>query len=138
MARSQHRRSDPVWRPALRAPTGLAITAIGAIFLLAVHVRADGVDLPLAGLILVSTGLAWLWLPVRDKRALLARCVRPVRRGADGVVGFLEWDPAGGRRPDCSLRELLGHDPTWPAPSAAPAPSGGPPAIDEQHPFSPI
>ncbi len=85
---------------ALRAPTGLVLTALGSILLLAVHIRLGFIKAQPAGLVLLVTGLAWLWLPVRGKRTL-------VKRMSDRVVAFLEWDGTGTAEAQCSLAELL-------------------------------
>ena len=85
--------------PGLRTGTGLALLAGGAILLLAVHVRTSFLNLQTAGLILLLTGLSWLWIPVRDKRRLLRRALAGVRR-------YLERDAdlvGGVRRPLAEL-----------------------------------
>ncbi len=81
-------------------PTGLAITAIGLVSALAVHIHAGGVNVQAVGMILVALGLTWLWVPVRHKRALL-------RRQFARVMAYLAWDPSGGSTVRCSLAELL-------------------------------
>ncbi len=75
--------------------------AVGSILLLAVHVRLALIRAQPAGLILLATGLAWLWLPVR--------CKGDVARAAfHHVMSYLEWDAGHGDRTRCSLAELLG------------------------------
>jgi hypothetical protein len=71
----------------------------GAILLLAVHVRTSFLNLQTAGLILLLTGLGWLWIPVQDKRRLL-------RRALAGIRHYLERDAdlvGGVRRPLAEL-----------------------------------
>lgn len=84
----------------LRARTGLVLVASGAILLFAVHLRTSFVNLQTAGLIVLLTGVSWLWIPVRDKRVLL-------RRGLAGIRRYLarDADHADGAR--CPLSELL-------------------------------
>ncbi len=96
----------------------MALVAGGAIMLFAVHVRTSFLNLETAGLILFVTGLSWLWIPVRDKRALLRRALARIQDFVERDVG-----PANGiRRP---LAELLGSeldpaaDPASRPPSAA-------------------
>lgn len=84
----------------LRTRTGLALVAAGAILLLAVHVRTSFLDLQTAGLILFLTGGSWLWIPVRDKRALL-------RRALAGVRNYLQRDADIARGARLPLSELL-------------------------------
>ena len=73
-------------RPAASTPAGLALTAAGLTCTFAVHIRAGAVNVQTAGIIVMALGLAWLWIPVRRKRALL-------RRPFDRAMGFLAWDP---------------------------------------------
>ena len=47
----------------MRTSTGLAVTAVGAILLLAVHIPLPYLSLKIAGLVLVGTGLAGLEIP---------------------------------------------------------------------------
>ena len=57
------------------------------LLLLAVHARVWFLNVPAAlGLILVVTGLIWLWLPVPEKRALIGRQF-------DRIMSYLQWDP---------------------------------------------
>jgi hypothetical protein len=87
-------------RPALRRSTGIVLAAGGAILWLAVHVTVAFVAIQRAGLVLLVTGLVWLWLPVRGKRDRL-------RRRFDQVMTFLEWDPGAEQSAECSLEDLL-------------------------------
>jgi hypothetical protein len=107
VASPTERRTDQPRRPRLRASTGLCLAAAGAILLLAVHVRTDFVSLPIVGLILLGTGLSWLWFPVRDKRAALRIWSGRLRHGAGRAMRYLEWEAASGRNPSCSLGDLL-------------------------------
>ena len=67
---------------------------------MAVHIRAGAVNVQTAGIIVMVLGLAWLWIPVRNKRALL-------RRHFDRAMTYLAWDPGEGSAVRCSLDELL-------------------------------
>jgi hypothetical protein len=106
-------------RPALPVPAGLAMTATGAILLLAVHGRLPFLDLRATGLILTATGLTWLWLPVRAKRELIRQHFRR-------VMSYLQWDAGERAEARCQLTELLAEG--TPAATAAalrgPAPDG--------------
>lgn len=84
-----------------RRPTGIALTAAGAILWLAVHTRIAFVASRPAGLVLLVTGLLWLWIPVPAKRDLL-------RRGFRRVMSYLAWDPAAAGVSKCSIEDLLG------------------------------
>jgi hypothetical protein len=106
----------PARRPALRVTTGLALSAAGAILLLAVHVRLSFLSIPVTGLILLVTGLMWLWIPVRRKRELIGRCFSQ-------VMGYLQWEAASLSGTRSTLTEMLA-DPAIPA-----DPGGGPPAM---------
>lgn len=85
--------------PALRRTTGIMLTAAGAIMWLAVHATVAFVAIQRAGLVLLVTGLLWLWLGVPDKGDRL-------RRRSNQLMRFLEWDPAA-REARCSLDDLL-------------------------------
>jgi hypothetical protein len=76
------------------------LTAAGAILWLAVHATVAFVATQRAGLVLLVTGLLWLWLPVPDKRDRL-------RRRFNQLMSFLEWDPAPKQGADCTLDDLL-------------------------------
>jgi hypothetical protein len=76
------------------------LTAAGAILWLAVHATVAFVAIQRVGLVLLVTGLLWLWLPVPDKRARL-------RRRFHQLASFLEWDPAVAEDTRCSLDDLL-------------------------------
>lgn len=86
--------------PALRRTAGMVLTAAGAIGWLGVHATVAFVAIQRAGLVLLITGLLWLWLGVPDKRDLL-------RRRLNQFVRFLEWDPAAAQEARCSLDDLL-------------------------------
>jgi hypothetical protein len=86
--------------PALRRTTGIVLTASGAILWLAVHVTVAFVAIQRAGLVLLVTGLLWLWLPVPGKRDRL-------RRRFNQLMSFIEWDPASADSARCSLEDLL-------------------------------
>jgi hypothetical protein len=76
------------------------LTAGGAILWLAVHVTVAFVAVQRAGLVLLVTGMLWLWLPVPGKRDHL-------RRRFNQLMNFLEWDPASAESATCSLEDLL-------------------------------
>lgn len=80
-----HRADGQVTAP-LRASAGLALTATGLICALAVHVHSRALNVQTAGIIVTALGLAWLWIPVRNKRALL-------RRQFDRAMRYLAWIP---------------------------------------------
>ena len=86
--------------PALRRTTGILLAAVGAILWLAVHTTVAFVATERAGLVLLVTGLLWLWIPVPDKRDRL-------RRRSSQLVSFFEWDPASAESAQCSLEDLL-------------------------------
>ena len=86
--------------PALRRSTGIVLIVAGAILCLAVHVRLSFLAPQRAGLILLITGVLWLWIPVTAKR-------RRLQRGFDQFMSFLEWDPAPPGDARCSLDDLL-------------------------------
>ena len=67
---------------------------------LAVHVTVAFVAIQRAGLVVLVTGLVWLWLPVPDKRDRL-------RQRFNQLMSFLEWDPASAESAKCSLEDLL-------------------------------
>jgi hypothetical protein len=87
-------------RPAVRTPSGLALTAAGLMCTLAVHIQSRAVNVRTGGIIVMALGLAWLWIPVRHKRARL-------RRQFDRAIAYLAWDPGRGGTVRCSLAELL-------------------------------
>jgi hypothetical protein len=84
----------------LHTSTGLALTAVGLICALAVHIHARAVNVQAAGIIVTALGLGWLWIPVRNKGALL-------RRQFNRTMRYLAWDPGEGSTVRCSLGELL-------------------------------
>jgi hypothetical protein len=96
------RQPVPDARAGLPGPPGLCLTAAGVILLLAVHVRLPFLNLQVTGLILIATGLTWLWIPVRAKREL-------IRRRFGQVMSYLEWDPSESERHQTRrpLAELL-------------------------------
>ena len=112
---------DPL--PALSVRTGLALTSAGAILLLAVHARVWFLNVRAAGLILVITGLVWLWLPVPAKRALIGRQF-------DWIMSYLQWDARESelRQSRHPLADLLAER----AVTAAGSPSG-PAALERTH-----
>jgi hypothetical protein len=108
-------------RPALRVTTGLTLTATGAILLLAVRARVPFLDLPVTGLILMTAGLTWLWIPVRNKRAL-------ARRHFDRVMSYLQWGAGELDEARCSLTDLLAEGKAVPA-GVLLAEGGGPASV---------
>ncbi len=101
-------------RSALRTTTGLTLTAAGAILLLAVRVHTAFLDLQTTGLILLATGLAWVWIPVAGKRAVLTRQL-------DRAMAYLDVDPGQLASIRVSLTELLDEPPTAAEPTVAAA-----------------
>jgi len=71
-------------------------------------VHAGAVNVHTAGFIVMTLGLAWLWIPVRDKRAVLRRFVGLAIRYSDRAMTYLAWDPGASTTVRCSLDELLG------------------------------
>lgn len=96
-----------------RPQTGVALTAIGLIVALAVHVPGAVVNPQAAGLIVALAGLTWLCTPARHSRVVLRRQFRR-------VIRCLSWDD-GQPTARCSLTELLEGGPRLPS---------GPPGID--------
>jgi hypothetical protein len=86
--------------PPLRTPAGLVLTATGLICTVAVHIHTRALNLQTTGIIVTALGLAWLWVPVRSKRALL-------RRQFDRAMSYLAWDPGEDSMVRSSLAELL-------------------------------
>jgi hypothetical protein len=86
--------------PPMHTSAGLALTAAGLICALAVHIHARAVNVQAAGVILAALGFAWLWIPVRNKGALM-------RRQFNRTMRYLAWDPGAGSTVRCSLAELL-------------------------------
>jgi hypothetical protein len=86
--------------PALRRTTGIVLAVVGTILWLGVHTTVAFVATERAGLVLLVTGLVWLWIPVPDKRNRL-------RRRLSQLVSVLEWDPAAAQGAKCSLDDLL-------------------------------
>lgn len=86
--------------PPSRTPAGFVLTAAGLICTLALHIHTRALNLQTAGIIVTALGLAWLWIPVRNKRALL-------RRQFDRTMSYLAWDPGKGSTVRSSLAELL-------------------------------
>jgi hypothetical protein len=85
---------------ALRRTTGIVLAVVGAILWLAVHTTVAFVATQRAGLVLLVTGLLWLWIPVPDKWDRF-------RRRFSQLVSFFEWDPASAQSAKCSLEDLL-------------------------------
>jgi len=102
--------------PALRRGTGIVLVVAGAILWLAVHVRIAFIATGPAGLILLLTGLLWLWIPVPAKRARL-------RRRFGQLMTYLDWDPASPDDTKCSLDDLLSSRPQADAAESARQPS---------------
>jgi hypothetical protein len=117
------RKPAPDPPPVLSVRTGLVLTSAGAILLLAVHARVWFLNVPAAGMILVVTGLIWLWLPVPEKRALIGRQF-------DRIMSYLQWDARESelRQSRHPLTDLL----TESAMTAAGSPSG-PAALERSH-----
>jgi uncharacterized protein YjeT (DUF2065 family) len=90
--------------PALRRSTGIVLVVAGAILWLAVHVRLGFIATGPAGLVLLLTGLLWLWIPVPAKRIRL-------RRRFNQLMMYLDWDPAPPGDTRCSLDDLLSSRP---------------------------
>jgi uncharacterized protein YjeT (DUF2065 family) len=87
-------------QPALRRSTGFVLVATGAILWLAVHVQIAFIATRPAGLVLLLTGLLWLWIPVPAKRVRL-------QRRFNQIMGYLEWEPVPPGDTRCSLDDLL-------------------------------
>lgn len=107
-ARRPHRRLQGPGRqarrrgtPPLHTSAGLGLTATGLICTLAVHIHARAINVQTAGIIVTALGLVWLWIPVRNKGALL-------RHQFDRTMRYLAWDPGESSALRCSLAELLG------------------------------
>ncbi|HEY2505355.1 MAG TPA: hypothetical protein VGI58_02475 [Streptosporangiaceae bacterium] len=66
------------------------------------HIRTGFLNPAPAGLVLLAVGLAWLWLPVRDKHGLLRRQADRLRHGLAHDTGLT----SGARVP---LTDLLGQ-----------------------------
>ena len=84
----------------MRRTTGIVLAIAGAILWLAVHATVTFVATQRVGLVLLVTGMLWLWLPVPDKRDRL-------RRRFNQLMSFLEWDAASAQGARCSLEDLL-------------------------------
>jgi hypothetical protein len=67
----------------MRTATGLALLAVGAILTFAVNAAIPGVNLQVAGLIIMLTGVAGLFVPARASGWLRRRIVL---RGPNGPV----------------------------------------------------
>lgn len=67
----------------MKTATGLALVAIGAILAFAVNAAIPGVNLQIAGLIIMLTGVAGLFVPARASGWLRRRIVM---RGPQGPV----------------------------------------------------
>ena len=97
------------------------LTAVGAILWLAVHTTVAFVSTERGGLVLLVTGLLWLWIPVPDKRKRL-------RGRFSQLVSFFEWDPGSAQSAKCSLEDLL-------EPRSV---SAAPPDVEAQGPTPPM
>ena len=89
---------------AMRTSTGLAVTAVGAVLLLAVNIRLPWLSLKVAGLVIMCTGLAGLRIPqrvggwVRHNQDRLMETIDPVSDAEDAPRVPLDTllDPAAG------------------------------------------
>jgi hypothetical protein len=81
----------------MRTSTGLALVALGAILLLAVHVPLSFISMRLTGLILMITGLAGLRVPQHGYRWLRGRQDR-LSEITGRLAGVLDLAQAGLRR----------------------------------------
>jgi hypothetical protein len=86
------------------------LTVLGATLWLGVHTTVAFVATQRAGLVLLVTGLLWLWIPVPDKWDRLWRRF-------SRLVNFFEWDPASAQGAKCSLEDLM-EPPSDSAPAA--------------------
>lgn len=98
----------------MRRSTGLALVAIGAIGLLAVHVPLTFVSLRLTGLILMITGLTGLRVPQRACRWLHGH-----QNELKGALGWFTEPPQEGPPdgPRVPLDDLLRPEPTTGTPA---------------------
>lgn len=83
----------------MRTSTGLTVTAVGAILLLAVHIPVPWLSLKIAGLIIMAAGLAGLGIPQQVGRWL--------RHNQDRVMETLDPVPDAGDTPRVPLDSLL-------------------------------
>lgn len=86
---------------ALRTTTGLGLLALGSILMFAIRAAGGLVNVHVTGLVLSIVGAAWLWIPVRDKRALLVRLF-------ESAMAYVTSSGSGAGGASCSLDELLG------------------------------
>jgi hypothetical protein len=126
----------------MRTPAAIAVIAAGAILSLAVSARVPGVNLRLAGVIIVAAGIAVLLAPPSPAADWLRR-----RRGHVAPAGLSPAPPVPGDHDEDGYAAYLLQDPavlaaevlngirsdTWAQPAAAPppastSPSAAPPA----------
>jgi hypothetical protein len=97
----------------MRTSTGLTVTAVGAILLLAVHIPVPWLSLKIAGLIIMATGLAGLRIPQQVGGWL--------RHNQDRVMQTFDPVPDADDTPRVPLDSLL--DPAA-GPGSVPGPGG--------------
>jgi hypothetical protein len=97
----------------MKTATGLALIAIGAIFTFAVTASPSFLNLQVAGVVIMATGVAGLFLPKRSQGWLRRRTV--LRRGARGpVVGSVDeqrYPPYVMLNPGADPSQANGHQP---------------------------
>jgi hypothetical protein len=92
----------------MRTSTGVVLTAVGGILLLAVHIPLPWLSLKIAGLVIMCTGLVGLRIPqraggwLRHNQDRLMETIDPVAGAEDAPRVPLDalLDPAVGVRPD--------------------------------------
>jgi hypothetical protein len=97
----------------MKTATGLTLIAIGAIFTFAVTASPSFLNLQVAGVVIMATGVAGLFLPKRSQGWLRRRTV--LRRGARGpVVGSVDeqrYPPYVMLNPGADPDKSNGHQP---------------------------
>jgi len=97
----------------MKTATGLTLIAIGAIFTFAVTASPSFLNLQVAGVVIMATGVAGLFLPKRSQGWLRRRTV--LRRGARGpVVGSVDerrYPPYVMLNPGADPDQSNGHQP---------------------------
>jgi hypothetical protein len=97
----------------MKTATGLTLIAIGAIFTFAVTASPSFLNLQVAGVVIMATGVAGLFLPKRSQGWLRRRTV--LRRGARGpVVGSVDeqrYPPYVMLNPGADPAKSNGHQP---------------------------
>ena len=97
----------------MKTATGLTLIAIGAIFTFAVTASPSFLNLQVAGVVIMATGIAGLFLPKRSQGWLRRRTV--LRRGARGpVVGSVDeqrYPPYVMLNPGADPDQSNGHQP---------------------------